>query len=100
VLTSSGPCILLRQLIDVLISSSSWSITYPDYFAVSSRSPAKGAIIHIHNVNYVHAQPTVFILHPQPHIIQDFDFLAIQGVPRIAAAVGHTVYVFAVGSDS
>ncbi|KAL9714904.1 hypothetical protein Ac2012v2_001564 [Leucoagaricus gongylophorus] len=77
-----------------------WSITYPDYFAVSSRSPTKGAIIHIHNVNYVHAQPTVFILHPQPHIIQDFDFLAIQGVPRIAAAVGHTVYIFAVGSDS
>ncbi|KXN87729.1 Nucleoporin Nup37 [Leucoagaricus sp. SymC.cos] len=77
-----------------------WSLTYPEYFAISTRSPAKGALIHVHNVNYVHAQPTVFAIHPRPHSVQDFDFLAMRGIPRIAAAVGRTVHIFTIGVDS
>jgi hypothetical protein len=80
--------------------SFSWSPTYPEYFAISTRSPAKGALIHVHNINYVHAQPTVFAIHPRPHSVQDFDFLAMRGIPRIVAAVGTTVHIFTIGVDS
>ncbi|KAF7777446.1 hypothetical protein Agabi119p4_3518 [Agaricus bisporus var. burnettii] len=77
-----------------------WSPTYPEYFAISSLSPAKGALIHVHNINYVHAQPTVFAVKPRPHSVQDFDFLSMRGIPRIAVAVGHNVHIFTIGVDS
>lgn len=77
-----------------------WSPTYPEYFAISTRSPAKGALIHVHNINYVHAQPTVFAINPRPHSTEDFDFLSMRGIPRIAAAVGRNVHIFTIGVDS
>jgi len=76
-----------------------WCPTYPDYFAICAQSPLKGAVIHIHNVNYLQTQPSIFNLLPKPHIVQDFDFLALRGVPRIAAAVGRSVFIFAIGVD-
>lgn len=78
----------------------SWSPTYSEYFAISTRSPAKGALIHVHNINYVHAQPTVFTINPRPHSVADFDFLGMRGIPRIVAAVGRNVHVFTIGVDS
>lgn len=80
--------------------SSRWCHTYPEYFAISTQSPAKGAVIHVHNVNYIHAQPTVFNIYPRPHLVRDFDFLAIQGIPRLAAATGPKVVIFSIGVDS
>jgi hypothetical protein len=76
-----------------------WCQTYPDYFAISTQSPEKGAVIHVHNTNYIHASPTIFNLHPKPLLVRDFDFLGMRGVPRIAAAVGRTVFVFTIGVD-
>ncbi|PIL23681.1 hypothetical protein GSI_13430 [Ganoderma sinense ZZ0214-1] len=77
-----------------------WCPTYPDYFAVSTSSPAKGAIIHVHNVNYTHAQPTAFQIAPRPLYVRSFDFVACRGIPRIVAAVGRDVVVFYIGVDS
>ncbi|KAG6811176.1 hypothetical protein H0H92_008660 [Tricholoma furcatifolium] len=77
-----------------------WCPTYPDYFAISAQTPTQGALIHIHNTNYFQAQPTELTLLPKPHIIQDFDFLALRGIPRIAAAVGSKVFIFPIGVDA
>ncbi|TFK42839.1 WD40-repeat-containing domain protein [Crucibulum laeve] len=74
-----------------------WCQTYPEYFAISTQSPTKGAVVNLHNIEYPQAQPTSFSLYPRPHIVEDFDFMAMRGVPRIAAAVGRTVDVFAIG---
>ena len=77
-----------------------WCPTYHDYFAVSTSSPAKGAAIHVHNVTYTHAQPTVFEVAQRPLFVRSFDFVAARGIPRIAAAVGREVVVFYIGVDS
>lgn len=82
------------------ISLHSWCHTYPEYFAISTQSPSKGAIVQVYNINFIQAQPTVFNLRPRPHFLRDFDFLAMRGIPRIAAAVGHTVMIFPIGIDS
>jgi hypothetical protein len=60
----------------------------------------KGAVIHVHNMAFVHAQPNVITIAPRPHRIRDFDFLATHGIPRIAAAVGHEVIIFSIAADS
>ncbi|KAG6850464.1 hypothetical protein H0H93_012885 [Arthromyces matolae] len=77
-----------------------WCPTYPDYFAISAQYPTQGAVIHIHNTNYLHAQPTELTVLDKPHFIQDFDFLALRGIPRIAAAVGRRIFVFPMGVDA
>ncbi|KAI0956944.1 hypothetical protein AcW1_005499 [Taiwanofungus camphoratus] len=77
-----------------------WCPTYPEYFAISSSSPAKGAVIHVYNVGYVHAQPTVFNVASRPLYVRSFDFLAARGIPRIAAGVGRDVVIFSIGVDS
>jgi len=74
-----------------------WCPTYPEYFAISTQSPAKGAVINIHNTTYSH--PTAMALAPRPHFIRDFDWLASR-TPRIAAAVGRQLIVFSVAVDS
>ncbi|KAJ7764487.1 hypothetical protein DFH07DRAFT_867220 [Mycena maculata] len=74
-----------------------WCPTFPEYFAISTQSPAKGAVINVHNTTY--AQPTTVSLAPRPNFIRDFDWLASR-TPRIAAAVGRTVIVFSVALDS
>ncbi|TFK93162.1 hypothetical protein K466DRAFT_581249 [Polyporus arcularius HHB13444] len=77
-----------------------WCPTYPDYFAVSTSSPAKGAVVHVHNVTYTHAPPTAFQIAPRPLYVRSFDFVAARGIPRIVAAVGREVVVFYIGVDS
>lgn len=77
-----------------------WCPTYPEYFAISAQLPDKGAVVHIHNTNYLQAQPTILSVDTRPHMIHDFDFLAVRGVPRIAAAVGQSLVVFSIGLDS
>lgn len=77
-----------------------WCQSYPEYFAISTRSPVKGAIIHVHSMAFVHAQPNVISIAPRPHHIRDFDFLAAHGIPRIAAAVGREVIIFSIAADS
>jgi len=74
-----------------------WCPTYPEHFAISTQSPAKGAVINIHSTAY--AQPTAMALAPRPHYIRDFDWLASR-TPRIAAAVGRQLIVFSVPVDS
>ncbi|THH20935.1 hypothetical protein EW146_g496 [Bondarzewia mesenterica] len=76
-----------------------WCQTYPDYFAISTRSPAKGAVIHVYNAFHIHAEPTVFNIGPRPLRVHDFDFLATRGIPRIAAAVGRQLIVFCIGVE-
>ncbi|TFK26364.1 hypothetical protein FA15DRAFT_667446 [Coprinopsis marcescibilis] len=77
-----------------------WCRTYPEHFAISIQIPAKGAIIQVHNINFPQAQPTVFTLCSKPQFVRDFDFLSLRGIPRIAAAVGRTVFIFAIGEES
>lgn len=77
-----------------------WCPTFPEYFAISTQSPDKGAVVNIHNTNYLQAQPTVFNIYPRPHTVRDFDFLSLRGIPRIAAAVGRTLVIFSIGVDS
>ncbi|KAF8964133.1 hypothetical protein BDZ97DRAFT_947116 [Flammula alnicola] len=77
-----------------------WCHTHPEYFGISTQSPSKGAVLHVHNCNYVHAAPTSFTLRPKPHFVRDFDFLALEGIPRIAAAIGRIVMVFPIGVDT
>lgn len=83
----------------MLQPQNSWCPTYPLYFAVSTQSHTKGALINVHNAQYVNAAPTQFALGARPQRVQDFDFLAAHGVPRIAAAVGGMLVVFAIGTD-
>ncbi|CDO70585.1 hypothetical protein BN946_scf184636.g18 [Trametes cinnabarina] len=77
-----------------------WCPTYPEYFALAASSPAKGAVVHVHNAAYVHAQPTAFQIAPRPLYVRSFDFVACRGIPRIVAAVGREVVVFYIGVDS
>jgi hypothetical protein len=79
-----------------------WCPTYPEYFAISTRSPgARGATIHVHSALHAHAhvEPTSFTLAPRPLCVRDFDFLSLKGIPRIAAAVGHELVVFYIGLE-
>ncbi|EAU88287.2 hypothetical protein CC1G_11765 [Coprinopsis cinerea okayama7 len=77
-----------------------WCKTYPEHFAVSTQIPTKGAVIQVYNLNFPHAQPTVFTLRPKPQFVRDFDFLSVKGIPQIAAVIGKTVFVFAIGEES
>ncbi|EIN07588.1 hypothetical protein PUNSTDRAFT_70465 [Punctularia strigosozonata HHB-11173 SS5] len=77
-----------------------WCPTFPDYFAISSSpASAKGATIHLYNTQYVHTPPSALSVAPRPHKIRDFDFLALPGIPRIAAAVGREVIIFPIGME-
>jgi hypothetical protein len=82
------------------IRQTRWCPTFSEYFALSTSSPSKGAVIHVHNTSYINAQPTVFNLAPRPIQIRDFDFLATSGIPRIAAAVGNEAVIFYIGVES
>ncbi|KAF5373005.1 hypothetical protein D9758_001760 [Tetrapyrgos nigripes] len=78
-----------------------WCDTHPEYFAISTQSPLKGAIIQIYNSNFLsaHAQPTVFSISPRPHFVQDFDFVGFGNVPTLAAAVGRSLFIFPIGVE-
>ncbi|KZP24876.1 hypothetical protein FIBSPDRAFT_1041985 [Athelia psychrophila] len=77
-----------------------WCQSYPDYFAISNHLSPKGAVIHVHNMAFIHAQPNVITIAPRPHHIRDFDFLASRGIPRIVAAVGSEVLIFSIAAES
>ncbi|PCH38782.1 hypothetical protein WOLCODRAFT_136435 [Wolfiporia cocos MD-104 SS10] len=74
-----------------------WSPTSPEYFAISSSSPAHGAAINVHHAGYTNASPVQFPLGPRPLYVRSFDFLACPGIPRIAAAVGRDLIIFYIG---
>ncbi|KAF5324517.1 hypothetical protein D9611_004437 [Ephemerocybe angulata] len=76
-----------------------WCRTYPEHFAISSQNPARGAVIQVYNLNFASAQPNPLVLSPRPQFVRDFDFLSLPGIPRIAAAVGKTLHVFAIGEE-
>lgn len=76
-----------------------WCPTYPEYFAIASSSPSKGAVIHLHNANYINAVPTVLGIAPHPLHVRTFDWLAGRGIPRIAAGVGREVIIFYIGTE-
>jgi len=78
----------------------SQSQTHPEYFAISTQSPLKDAVIHIHNTSHVNAPPNVVQVASRPHIVRDFDFMGSRGIPRLAAAVGRSVIIFPIGTDS
>ncbi|KAL1743294.1 WD40-repeat-containing domain protein [Schizophyllum fasciatum] len=75
-----------------------WCNTHPEFFAISSSSPATGAILHVHNLGYLTQQPTQLAVAAKPHYVRDFDFLATRGVPRIAAAVGRSLVIMPIGA--
>ena len=83
---------------------SSWCPTNTDYFAISSSSPSptpskKGASIHLYNAKYLHAQPNAITISNVPHRVRDFDWLAVEGVPRLVVAFGRDVLVFPIGVE-
>lgn len=59
----------------------------------------KGALINVHNMAFPHAQPNVITIASRPNHIRDFDFLATDGIPRIAAAVGREVIIFPIAAE-
>ncbi|OCH95227.1 hypothetical protein OBBRIDRAFT_720874 [Obba rivulosa] len=93
-------CHFLRSPTHRVLLFPMWCPTYPEYFAISANAPGRGAVIHVHNTGYVHAQPTVFNVGPRPLFVRDFDFLAARGIPRLVAAVGREVVIFYIGVDS
>ncbi|KAI0062207.1 hypothetical protein BV25DRAFT_1885384 [Artomyces pyxidatus] len=74
-----------------------WCPTHPDFFALSTRTAPPR--IHVHSAAYPHADPTTFTLARPPLRMQDFDFLGMRGIPRIAAGVGRELVVFFIGVD-
>lgn len=85
---------LLRGVADYVHHSfHSWCPTNPDYFAIAAHSNSKGAVIHLHNVGHVQAQPSVINVAPKPHSVRDFDFVALHGRVVLAVGFGHQVAV-------
>lgn len=76
-----------------------WCPSYPEFFAIASSVSNKGAVIVISSVNHWQTPANPITIEPRPHRITDFDWLATQGVPRIAAAVGRKVYIFPINMD-
>ncbi|KAF5331048.1 hypothetical protein D9619_005706 [Psilocybe cf. subviscida] len=76
-----------------------WSPTHTEYFGISASSPTKGAIVQIHNMHFVNASPANFTFAPKPHFIRDFDFLSLEGIPRVAAAIGRKVMISQIGVE-
>lgn len=87
------------MLTSPFVSSARWCATFPDLFAVTTNSPQRGATIHVYNIGYLQAQPTVFTVAQKPLYVRDFDFMGSRGVPRIVAAVGREVIIFAIGVE-
>jgi len=76
-----------------------WCPTNPDYFAIAAHSVKRGAVLHVHNIGYVNAQPSIISVAPRPHRIRDFDFMALRGQPLLAIASGQRVAVFSIGDE-
>ncbi|KAF7295232.1 WD-REPEATS-REGION domain-containing protein [Mycena indigotica] len=74
-----------------------WSPTLPA-FAISSRSPTKGATLNIHQLTHA-SSPTTIVLAPRPHFVRDFDWIFLR-TPRIAAAVGRRIMILRVEIDT
>jgi len=77
-----------------------WCRGVPGCFGITSQSPSMGAVVHIHNMRYIYAQPSVVDVAPKPNIIRDFDFISSQGTSIIAAAVGRQLVLLSVDLDS
>ncbi|KAI0340149.1 hypothetical protein BDW22DRAFT_1486417 [Trametopsis cervina] len=77
-----------------------WCPSHHEFFAVTTNSPLKGAVINVYNTSYIQAQPTVFTIASRPLYVRDFDFIFEKGIPRIAAAVGREVIIFYIGVES
>ncbi|KAI0049675.1 hypothetical protein FA95DRAFT_1537636 [Auriscalpium vulgare] len=74
-----------------------WCPTHPDFFAISTK--ATPARVHVHSAAYPHAEPTTFTLAARPQRVQDFDFLGLRGIPRIAAGIGRELVIFFIGVE-
>lgn len=84
---------------DCLLPRNRWCPTNPDYFAIAAHSIKRGAVLHVHNIGYVNAQPSIINVAPRPHRIRDFDFMALRGQPLLAIAFGQRVVVFSIGDE-
>ena len=67
---------------------------------MTTNSTSRGAVVHVYNVGYLQAQPTVFHIAARPLYVRDFDFVGGKGIPRIAAAVGRELVIFYIGVES
>lgn len=68
-----------------------WCQNHPDFFAISAQpSPMSGAVINVYNMNYAGTHPTTLDLGTKTHV-RDFDFVASDHDPRIAAVLGQKV---------
>lgn len=76
-----------------------WCPTETEYFGISTNSPAKGAMVNVYTSSFAHTDPYSFVPEQRPLFVRDFDFLALPGVPRIAAAVGSKVIMFSIGVE-
>ncbi|KAH7103799.1 WD40-repeat-containing domain protein [Auriculariales sp. MPI-PUGE-AT-0066] len=74
-----------------------WSPTDPTIFAVSSNSPAQGAVVNVFSTQYPQAQPTSVSLASRPNKIQDFDFLSGVG---LVVAVGRRLYFVSLSNET
>jgi hypothetical protein len=90
---------IYTRAIHCLSPCNSWCPTNPDYFAIAAHSVKRGAVLHVHNIGYVNAQPSIINVAPRPHRIRDFDFMALRGQPLLAIAFSQRVAVFSIGDE-
>ncbi|EGN92011.1 hypothetical protein SERLA73DRAFT_191705 [Serpula lacrymans var. lacrymans S7.3] len=76
-----------------------WCPTNPSCFAVAARSSGKGAVIFVHNSNYVHAHPLVINVASRPNTVRDFDFLTFPGQVLLSVAMGAELLVYPVQTE-
>lgn len=76
-----------------------WCPTNSDYFAIAAHSVKRGAVLHVHNIGYINAQPSIINVAPRPHRIRDFDFMALRSQPLLAVAFSQHVAVFSIGDE-
>ena len=71
----------------------SWCFSCPAYFAIASKWSNDGAAVHIYNLDYMKAQSSAIQAVRKPHIVDDIDFLDLEGAPHIALAMGRKLVV-------
>jgi len=81
-----------------------WCPTDPHLFAVSTTSPANGAIINVYHTSFP-GSPRSYQILPRPHRLRDFDWLdslSVEGSSQtlLAAAVGSKMYFIQAGDLS
>jgi len=70
-----------------------WCFSCPVFLAIASKWSNDGASVHIYNLDYIKAQSTAIQAVRKPHIVDDLDFVDLEGALHIALAMGRKLVV-------